>query len=910
VDYEKKYEEDAYGQEWGPTARVWRAYMSEAELFDVELSGEWKDTVDVLLVFAGLFSAISATFLAISVISLQPDYAQITVSLLLEQIAIQRAIAAGQTADSVPPSALNLENFPLPSTGDRWVNGLWFTSLTFSLFTAFVAVILKQWIHQYRFFVSGTPQEQALHRHFRYMGLKKWGVPIIIGFLPILLHISLFLYLVGLVVFLVPLDQVIGTITLVLTGFSATFYLVTNILPVVFPECPYQTPISNYIYVMLDLAWRVILFISFFPKYLRIRSRWPFIRRSAPLPTRLVHKSTARDRENDAIIRSSDHLAANAVIWLYSASSNPSVRAIALESISGLPAWFDPKQRGHLRDHMDFELRRSFRACFKELPNDVFRLKEKSPTPVVERLGRGLVQLGPWVDSTSLTSSRHAPVVKRLQSLVEESQEGDSINPELHSLGFCAFSNQNWQQTQSPIIPPDRLAHRQILEVLRDNPNTHPAVWVSLLCFGVRKIQNDILDDSFEIDELVLDLFSLIPAPICSSDKDSSLRSVKWSVLIQYLVSLLVHLLHGPQVHEVKFLLVELEREEMIGSQRRQRLTITLFCYLCIIVLDHLDESRINELFGSNRHFARLSSEWLRAPSQVVIEDSKAPSLDNMAYILRRVSNMAVNLRPSVCSTDAFLSIYTFTHRSILCLEKQDASMYLKVLEKIEDSHAALARLPSPQQSRVMQLWAVYLDAILTGNSDYNNAALEEVTKRRNLLSLLQILFTCHGRHRKLQTTFFARQLLRLAKYYHPLEPAWKEALEDLLHNSSSHTEVRYASHVTAGHLYIVGLIEELRRFAGYAWSVDSNEDEAVLDLHVYEKVGQPPTEVKEDEQVTLQSSEKLEIINGEKWIIRPLTNTLRGVFPTDDAYLTTSMPSGTLRDRVLFWRDLQTSPA
>lgn len=53
-DYENKYPEDAYGEEFGDNARVWKVYMDEAELFDVELTEGWKDTVDVLLVFVCL----------------------------------------------------------------------------------------------------------------------------------------------------------------------------------------------------------------------------------------------------------------------------------------------------------------------------------------------------------------------------------------------------------------------------------------------------------------------------------------------------------------------------------------------------------------------------------------------------------------------------------------------------------------------------------------------------------------------------------------------------------------------------------------------------------------------------------------------------------------------------------------
>ncbi|TFK99862.1 hypothetical protein BDV98DRAFT_509661, partial [Pterulicium gracile] len=204
-DYEKKYPEDAYGKEFDDDARVWKVYMDEAKLFDVELTDGWKDTVDVLLVFAGLFSAVVATLLGISIQVLQPDYAQITVAILLELVAVQRALASGVSAASVTPSSFNLDASPPPTTLDRWVNGLWFTSLAFALCTALIATIIKQWIQQYRAFTSGSTMDQVLKRQFRYMGLNVWRVPLIIGLLPSLLHVSLFLFLTGMALFLHPL---------------------------------------------------------------------------------------------------------------------------------------------------------------------------------------------------------------------------------------------------------------------------------------------------------------------------------------------------------------------------------------------------------------------------------------------------------------------------------------------------------------------------------------------------------------------------------------------------------------------------------------------------------------------------------------------------------------------------------
>ncbi|TFK99328.1 hypothetical protein BDV98DRAFT_595016 [Pterulicium gracile] len=78
-------------------------------------------------IWAGLFSAVVATLIGLSIQALQPDYAQATVVVLLELVALQRAIASGNAAVDVPTSSFTLDTPISPSALDRWVNGLWFT---------------------------------------------------------------------------------------------------------------------------------------------------------------------------------------------------------------------------------------------------------------------------------------------------------------------------------------------------------------------------------------------------------------------------------------------------------------------------------------------------------------------------------------------------------------------------------------------------------------------------------------------------------------------------------------------------------------------------------------------------------------------------------------------------------------
>ncbi|TFK95173.1 hypothetical protein BDV98DRAFT_518454, partial [Pterulicium gracile] len=201
-NYEQKYPADEEGKGMDPNARVWRVYNDEASYFDLDMVENIRDTVDVILVFAGLFSAIVGGLVTQVSTALKPDYAQVTAALLIELIQVQRAMVAGTMASNIAPSLLNLDSPSTASTSERWVSGLWFVSLAVSLSAALLSVLVKQWVRAYVSPTSGTPKEQARVRHFRFMGIRDWHVPAIAGSLPILLHISLLLFFIGLVVLL------------------------------------------------------------------------------------------------------------------------------------------------------------------------------------------------------------------------------------------------------------------------------------------------------------------------------------------------------------------------------------------------------------------------------------------------------------------------------------------------------------------------------------------------------------------------------------------------------------------------------------------------------------------------------------------------------------------------------------
>ncbi|SJL04929.1 uncharacterized protein ARMOST_08300 [Armillaria ostoyae] len=336
-NYEEKYPEDAVYEEASPNARVWRTYEDESRIHDANMVEESRDNVDVLLVFAGLFSAVVTTFVAQTYQNLQANYTAMSASLLFELVLVQRAIANGSTVNSITPSPLNPSILFVPTITDVWVNGLWFTSLFLSLTAALVAVLVKQWLHHYVALPSGTPRDRSLTRQFRYAGFQKWHVQIIIGLLPVLMHLALAIFLVGLVVFLHPLQEALSWTICAGTLLVYAAYVTATILPILFPQCPYRTPLCDLIYMSF---WHIVPRVSWYKKKHFLiacrRGKLGYMFSSLPhIQARNPQSLTIT--ESVSVQHTSTNLAAEALDWLFSASSNPSVQSVVAQAVGGLP---------------------------------------------------------------------------------------------------------------------------------------------------------------------------------------------------------------------------------------------------------------------------------------------------------------------------------------------------------------------------------------------------------------------------------------------------------------------------------------------------------------------------------------------------------------------------------------------
>uniref|UniRef100_A0A0W0G9E2 DUF6535 domain-containing protein n=1 Tax=Moniliophthora roreri TaxID=221103 RepID=A0A0W0G9E2_MONRR len=118
----------------------WKECLKRVDKHDEERCRGWREDIDTLLVFAGLFSAVVTAF---SVESYQwlddgPDDATAHILYII-------AASLNTTGLSVPEP----EEF-VPSASAVRINAYWFLSLTLSLTAVLVGILCKQWIREHR----------------------------------------------------------------------------------------------------------------------------------------------------------------------------------------------------------------------------------------------------------------------------------------------------------------------------------------------------------------------------------------------------------------------------------------------------------------------------------------------------------------------------------------------------------------------------------------------------------------------------------------------------------------------------------------------------------------------------------------------------------------------------------------
>ena len=111
---------------------------------------------------------------------------------------------------------------------------------------------MQQWARRYKELTQrpGAPHRRGRIRAYIFDGIRKFGMARVVATMPLLLHISVFLFFVGLVEFLFPTDVTVSYSTLALVVAFALAYAILTISPNIYLNCPYATPLSG-------VTWRL-----------------------------------------------------------------------------------------------------------------------------------------------------------------------------------------------------------------------------------------------------------------------------------------------------------------------------------------------------------------------------------------------------------------------------------------------------------------------------------------------------------------------------------------------------------------------------------------------------------------------------------------------------------------------------
>ncbi|KAF8489971.1 hypothetical protein F5888DRAFT_1621438, partial [Russula emetica] len=216
---------------------LWTLFGTKIKSLDDAQIEIVKDKMDSALIFAGLYSAVLTGFLIDSKGKLKADptdrieYYLQQHSIILSQISRQLASIAPQVSvPSTPPPP-----FPAfhPSTSSIRVNVFWFMGLISSLLAAFLAIVVQKWVRNNTdvFQRDSDPLKSARLRQYLREGFEQWHLPRVAEAVPGLLHLSLFLFFVGLGDSLLNINTTVGLTTIAPIGYSGLLYIFTILAP-------------------------------------------------------------------------------------------------------------------------------------------------------------------------------------------------------------------------------------------------------------------------------------------------------------------------------------------------------------------------------------------------------------------------------------------------------------------------------------------------------------------------------------------------------------------------------------------------------------------------------------------------------------------------------------------------------
>ncbi|GBE86190.1 hypothetical protein SCP_0900680 [Sparassis crispa] len=224
-------------------SRFWASYQKLSTEYDNEFLERCRGDMDIILIFSGLFSAVSTAF----IIAMQPNPSDTTNALLAQLIRDKNNVQGGD---------------PIPSASSRgvWFQALAYASLLLSLLAAFGAVLGKQWLSHYKSSGRGhgSLEECSIRRQQKLDGIKEWHLDAVLQSFLVLMQLSLFFFEAALSSYVWAESHAMSGVVIAMTTIGFIFYTGTICVSFKSEDCPFQTPVST----LLRLVWNRLCAIS------------------------------------------------------------------------------------------------------------------------------------------------------------------------------------------------------------------------------------------------------------------------------------------------------------------------------------------------------------------------------------------------------------------------------------------------------------------------------------------------------------------------------------------------------------------------------------------------------------------------------------------------------------------------
>jgi hypothetical protein len=169
----------------------------------------------------------------------------------------------GQSAADNPPSNL------------LRINTLLFLSFFLSVMSAVGCTLIQQWCENYKKFAypKAAPHTRGRVRTYLFRGLEAFQMRRFVYGIHVLLHCSLFLFFWGLSDFFYTVNHKFGTVIRQSLVGPLIIYLLYSILPLIYPNSPYDTPMTHPMHAAAIILRIILRTPWWFPRWIR---RQPF----------------------------------------------------------------------------------------------------------------------------------------------------------------------------------------------------------------------------------------------------------------------------------------------------------------------------------------------------------------------------------------------------------------------------------------------------------------------------------------------------------------------------------------------------------------------------------------------------------------------------------------------------------